>query len=383
MNLTKNIFKEIEVVLFYLSIFTLTQSIKTSSKLLFIALVIGLVKSIFTKNFSWYYNHKKTINIFAVFFVYICLQGIFIDGSGIFLKTFERGYAPYIISIFTPLFFKKENIIELLPKVFIGGILFTIFLIMIYSVFENQIYDRNEVLQTFKIHHLYFSLYLLFGINYLLSNFKKNTTLKSKVLIAAIILLFILFLLFFKSKAAIFILVLIISYYSFIKLNWNKLKIILLSISVIVLLIIFNQYFLELYLKAIDFRSRIWIEAVQLIQQAPFFGYGTLNEHLMLNKNHFLSGNYDFLDSHYNSHNQYLTFLIKFGFIGLALITTTFILPVFKLKHKLKKEYFIFLLIVGFMALIESIYNRHHGIVFCTIFLYYYSSLNKPQNKES
>lgn len=380
MNLIKNIFKEIEIVFFYLSVFTLTQSIKLSSKLLFLALILGLLKSIFTKNFSWYSNHKIIINIFILFFVYICFQGIFIDGVDDFLKTFERGYAPYIIFIFTSFFFIKRRVTELLPKVFIAGLLFTIFLIIIYSVYENQIYDRNKVLQIFKIHHLYFSLYLLFGIHYLISNFEKNRALKIKFLTGGIVLLFILFLLFFKSKAAIFILTLIILYYSLIKLKLNKLTILLLSISFILLIVVFNQYFLELYLKAIDFRSRIWIEGVQLVKENLLFGYGALNEHLRLNENHFLSGNYDFLDSYYNSHNQYLTFLIKFGFIGLALIVTTFILPFFKLKNKLKEEYFMFLLIVGFMALIESIYNRHHGIVFCTIFLYYYSSLSNLEN---
>lgn len=380
MNLTKNIFKEIEIVFFYLSVFTLTQSIKLSSKLLFTALILGLLKSIFTKDFSWYYNHKKTISVFVLFFIYICFQGLFIDGIDNFFKTFERGYAPYIIFIFVPLFFKKTSTIELLPKVFIAGLLFTIFLILIYSFYKNQMYDRSQVLQTFKIHHLYFSLYLLFGINYLISNFVNNTTLKIKTLTIGIIVLFIMFLFFFKSKAAIFILAIIILYYSLIKFKWNKLKIILLILSVIVLLIFFNQFFLKVYVRAIDFRSRIWFEAVQLIRENPLFGYGTLNEHIALNKNHFLSGNYDFLDSYYNSHNQFLTFLIKFGFIGLTLIATTFILPIFKLKNKLKKEYYGFLIFVGLMALIESIYNRHHGIVFCTIFLYYYSSLSKPEN---
>ncbi|MCF6280351.1 MAG: O-antigen ligase family protein [Flavobacteriaceae bacterium] len=383
MNLIKNVFKEIEIVFFYISVFTLTQSIKTSSKLLFVALVIGLLKSIFTRDFSWYYNHKKTINIFIVFFTYICFQGIFIDGIDNFFKTFERGYAPYIIFIFIPLFFKKESVIELLPKVFIAGLLFTTLLIIIYSVYENQIYDRNNVLQTFKIHHLYFSLYLLFSVNYLLSHFEKNTSLKVKTITVGITLLFMMFLFFFKSKAAIFILALITSYYLIIKLKWNKLKIISLSLSVVVLLFIFNKYFLNIYLRAIDFRSTIWLETIKIINENPLFGYGTLNEHLMLNKNHFLSGSYDFLDSNYNSHNQYLTFLIKFGFIGLSLIVTTYISPLFKLKDKLKKEYCIFLIIVGFMALIESIYNRHHGIVFCTIFLYYYSSLSKFKIKES
>lgn len=383
MNLIKNIFKETEIIFFYLSVFTLTQSIKISSKLLFVALVIGFLKSIFTKDFSWYFNQKKIISVFIIFFIYICFQGIFIDGIDNFFKTFERGYAPYIIFIFTPLFFKKENIIELLPKIFIGGILFTIFLIMIYSVYENQIYDRDQVLQTFKIHHLYFSLYLLFGINYLLSNFEKSIILKVKIVTIGIVVLFILFLFFLKSKSAIVILALIISYYLITKLKWNKLRIILLSLSIIVLLFTFNKYFLKTYVKAIDFRSTIWVEAVQIISKTPLFGYGTLNEHPMLNENHFLLGNYDFLDSNYNSHNQYLTFLIKFGFIGLSLITTTFILPIFKLKNRLKKEYCMFLIIIGFMALIESIYNRHHGIVFCTIFLYYYSSLSEFKNKES
>ena len=63
MNLNKNIIKEIDVVFFYLSVFMLTQSIKLSSKFLFIALTLSLIKSLITKDYKWYKKHRNMINI--------------------------------------------------------------------------------------------------------------------------------------------------------------------------------------------------------------------------------------------------------------------------------------------------------------------------------
>ena len=183
-------------------------------------------------------------------------------------------------------------------------------------------------------------------------------------------------LVFFKSKAALVILVILFAYYLVTMVRWNKVRAILFLAVSAVLIWIFKSLFLKIYLQAIDFRGRIWSVAVDLIKQKPLFGYGGSNEHYVINRAHFINGNYDFLDSHLNAHNQYLTFLLKFGLIGLALIISAFILPLNKMKDSLKKEYIGFLILVGLMAFIESFYNRHHGIVFCTIFLFYYNTIN-------
>lgn len=373
MNFVKPYLKQLDILFFYLSIFTLTQSIKLSSKFLFIALGLGILKSIYAKNFQWFRKQKKIIRIYGVFFVYIICQGILIDGYSTFFQYFVKDYAPYIIFLLIPIFYVDIEKVNYIPKVFIAGILFTFSLIVIKSIFQLEFYDRTQVLDEYGLHHLYISLYILFAINYLIANLSINKL--NRRIIATVVLLLILglFLMFFRSKAAIVISILLIGYYMFIKVKWTKIKIGLVLITFIGLIIVFKINFLDIYQNAIDFRSRIWDVALELIYEKPFYGGGA-NEHLLLNRRHFLLGNYDFLDSNLNTHNQYLTFLIKFGFMGLMLIILPFMIPLFKIKKQLRIEYIGFLVLVGLMAFIESIYNRHHGIVFCTVFLYYYNA---------
>lgn len=383
MSLIKTYFKQIDILFFYLSIFTLTQSIKLSSKFLFIALFLGLIKSIYNKNFLWIRKQKRILFFYSIFLIYIFAQGIIIDGISVFVQFFEKNYAPYLIFLFLPIFYQDDDKVKHLPKILIAGILFTLTLILLKSIFHLEFYNRNDVLEMFKLHHLYISLYILFAINYLTANITLKNYNRNLILETSLVFILVLFLLFFKSKAAIVIALLILGFYLIIKVKWSKNKIIVLVATLSFLLIFFHQFFLDTYVRAIDFRASIWAVVIDSIKQSPIVGYGGSKEHLVINKLHFLNGNYDFLDSNYNSHNQYLTFLIKFGFIGLSLIATTFILPIFSLKNRLKREYYVFLFIIGLMAMIESLYNRHHGIAFCTIFLYYYSSLSKFKIKES
>ena len=95
----------------------------------------------------------------------------------------------------------------------------------------------------------------------------------------------------------------------------------------------------------------------------------------MLNKRHFINGDYYFLDSNLNTHNQSLTFLLKFGLMGFLLMLSSWLYPILRTDSNTKKEIYGFLFLMFSMMLIESMYNRHHGIVFITVLLYYYSSI--------
>ena len=382
MKLIKAGFNQIDFLVFCASIFTLSQSIKLSSKLLFISLMLGVLKAIYKKDFKWFISQKPLVTIYCFLFFYICLQGIFIDGFSIFLKFFDRAYAPYLVPLFVPIFYINVNQVKVIPKVFIAGILFTFLLIVFKSITQLELYNRDNVLQVFDLHHLYISLYILFAINYLLIRFPKNYL--SQEFIFKSILLFVLgcFLVFFRSKAAIVICFFLFVYHIIIKVDWNLLKSLLALSMNFLLIIVFNNSFLELYLIALDFRIRIWNAALEVISKNIIFGFGSLNEYFQLNKVHFLQGNYDFLDSNFNAHNQYLSFLLRFGIIGLFLIIAAFFVPLLRISNFLLKEYLGFLVIIFLMFFIESVYNRHHGIVFCTIMLYYYNTMRNSDPNE-
>lgn len=374
MNLVKRSFEKIDLFFYFFSIFCLPLSIKLSSKFLFLSLVLGSLKSIYSKNFNWFSKQNPITFIYSIFLVFICVQGIVFLGYESFFKLFERYYAPYLIFILAPLFYRDFSKIRYIPKIFISGVFFVFFLIITKSIIQLDLYDRTKVLEVFDIHHLYISLYILFAINYLLANiFLSEIKGDSKI---KIILIFILgaFLFLFKSKAAIVIALFLLVYYSISKIRWNTIRLTIATVFFVLLIVVFNSFFLRIYISALDFRSKIWGVAIECVLQRPVFGYGSFSEHGLLNNGHFINGNYDFLDSDLNTHNQFLTFLLKFGLIGLTLTVSTFVIPLFRMKTKLKMEYMGFLILVFSMAFIESLFNRHHGIVFCTVFLYYYNT---------
>ncbi|GGZ89234.1 O-antigen ligase family protein [Algibacter mikhailovii] len=382
MKLVKSSIIQIDFLIFCASIATLSLSIKLSSKLLFIALSLGIIKSIINRDFKWILAQKKLLVIYIFFFIYICIQGVFIDGLNSFFLSFDRSYAPYLVFLLAPVFYFDSNRIKVLPKIFIAGLFFTFLLILINSILHFEVYDRSIVQELFDIHHLYMSLYILFSINYLLVRLFRIEDKKEFVLILIMLVILVSFLGFFKSKAAMIILILLLAYHTMNRIKWNAIKKVIILSLLFILIVFFKNFLLDLYLRAFDFRLRIWSAATEMISQNIIFGYGSLNEYLQLNIAHFLHGNYEFLDFNYNAHNQYLSFLLKFGLIGLLLILMSFGIPFFKNIKLLKKEYIGFLIIVGLMCFIESIYNRHHGIVLCTLMLYYYNTINMNEIKE-
>jgi O-antigen ligase len=381
MKFIKAVGDKIDFFVFYASVFTLSQSIKLSSKLLFLALVFGVVKTIYKKDFKYLYKHKLLLIIFGIFFSYICIQGIYLEGFNGFFNAFEKHYAPYLIFLLIPFLYREQEQVKLLPKVFIAGLLFTLFLIVCMSIIQLEFFDRRKVLEVFDLHHLYISLYILFAINYLAIRLSSDKLKKTNVLIFLMLIVLVGFLVFFRSKAALVIFFVLLGFHTLRRFKSSVFKNMLIIAGITILIIIFNNFFFELYLKALDFRLNIWDEGITVISQNVFFGFGAPNEYLQLNVAHFLEGNYDFLDSNYNAHNQYLSFLIRFGLIGLLLIVMAYIIPYFKISKITKKEYIGFLLIVGGMAFVESLFNRHHGIVFCTIMLYYYNTMSKNELK--
>lgn len=369
-----HLFKEIDALIFYLSIFILPISINWSSKLLFISFVLGLIKSINRKDFSWFKTHKFIITIFSIFLLYIFLQSILIDGFELFFKRFDKGFAPYLVFLFTPIFLNKKTQNETTPKALIFGLFALFILIILMSIIHVEIYNREKVLEVFDIHHLYVSLYILFAINFYLSRLLKKPNKKKIKLYVFFLFSLFFFLFFFKSKAAIVISFGILFYHILLRVKLNKLRILVIIIIVVAMIYLFDQHLSSTYFKALNFRIKIWNAAISSFFENPIFGYGSLNEHNTLNYQHFVNADYGYLDSNFNSHNQYLSLLLKFGLLGFLIFITPFLILIKTINKTFQKEYVGFLLLISTMAYIESFTNRHHGIVFIAVILYYYNS---------
>jgi len=140
--------------------------------------------------------------------------------------------------------------------------------------------------------------------------------------------------------------------------------------------VFFNKKANVSYQRAMDFRLQIWDAGWAVFKKHMIFGDLQYPEKDALNYQHYLDGKYYFLDSDLNTHNQYLSFLMRFGILGAILFSFyAFYITKLTLKTRDRKElktFFGFAIILLMVCYIENILNRHHGIVFFTVFYNYY-----------
>jgi hypothetical protein len=116
-------------------------------------------------------------------------------------------------------------------------------------------------------------------------------------------------------------------------------------------------------------RIELWKNSVQLIKKHPLFGVGTgdvkdaFSQELQLN-------NSPMAETNMRSHNQYLTFSISFGIIGLLLIMFAMIYPSVVLKKYRSSLFLVFFCIILFSMLTEDTLEPQDGVTF---FAFFYS----------
>lgn len=128
-------------------------------------------------------------------------------------------------------------------------------------------------------------------------------------------------------------------------------------------------------------RIKRWECAFELIKQSPITGYGTGDEISMLKSQYIKNGLYiSYLES-FNAHNQYLSYAIKNGIIGLIIFLGTFTYYVWLSLRNRSYIYFSFLLLllIGFFT--ENILDANKGIFFFAFFntIFGYTLLNNQK----
>ncbi|MDR0603455.1 MAG: O-antigen ligase family protein [Bacteroidales bacterium] len=114
-------------------------------------------------------------------------------------------------------------------------------------------------------------------------------------------------------------------------------------------------------------RIDLWKHSVSLIKKYPLWGVGTgdvkdafANELVL--KNSLLAG------TNMRSHNQYFTFLIAFGIIGLAFILFSIIYPPFALRKMGDSLFLVFLCIIMISMFTEDALEPQDGVTFFSFF---------------
>lgn len=132
-------------------------------------------------------------------------------------------------------------------------------------------------------------------------------------------------------------------------------------------------------------RIERWKGAIALIKRSPLIGYGTGDEIKMLKIMYAQRLLVISLYSDFNAHNQYLSYALKNGLIGLAFFLATFGYFLYLgIRHKdVMYVAFTSLLLIGFVT--ENILDSNKGIFFFALFntLFAYILLKEHAHKKT
>ncbi len=285
-----------------------------------------------------------------------------------------------------------------------GGVLSSIFLIVIImikymkdhngfvinsSVFSYD-YTYFNFMKPFEIHTTYYGFYILVSWFYATWHYNKFTVFWRYLSLFFVVITF--FTIIFLNSRIIFILFGLGCLFFFIKtmystLVWTR-KLMLIIATLFLFLISFqtikNTYVYKRFSVEFlwditeqvgtvsssnnigDSRFSRWKVICEAIKQKPIYGYGTglekelLND-IFLNERMFYSASMK-----YDSHNQYLSFMVQHGLIGLLF----FLIYLFKnFSLGIKKKDIIYIAgLIGLVTicLVENFLNRNAGIIYST-----------------
>jgi O-antigen ligase len=141
------------------------------------------------------------------------------------------------------------------------------------------------------------------------------------------------------------------------------------------------QYDVALTSNNQRFDSRLdrWRSAFGLIEKSPVIGYGAGSELGLLHEDFYARKYYNSFVNHLNSHNQYLSFWLKSGMVGLLIYLATL---VFGFREAIKRKdllFFSFMLLIAVVSFGENLLDVDKGVIFYAFFFsfFFYSSQTK------
>lgn|ERR1017187_168975 len=240
------------------------------------------------------------------------------------------------------------------------------------------------------LHATYFSMYVLLSICIFLFLFYSGPVRKSQKYILYSLILFIGLLQLSSRAAIIAALIIMIFIVPFFLLQGKKsivFFVVALSASAIVFFIITQvnalkkRYIYDLENDLTEYRdpgdlteSRMarWNLEWQLIQKSPLVGYGTGSEEFVLKEKYFENKFYRSYLLGLNAHNQFLSFLINTGLVGLLVYLYIFY---YGLRLAIKRKDFLlfsFLTVLIIVSFSENILGVSKGVLFYSFFLSFF-----------
>ncbi|WP_339882046.1 O-antigen ligase family protein [Polaribacter vadi] len=282
----------------------------------------------------------------------------------------------------------------------IGVVLYnTIPFLWFYSIIPNysflgmSYHLKNFIMNNigkYGIHPIYMSMHcclaVLFSLKLFLSLKKKYV----KILLLFLNLILFFFILIYARKGPIIaFLITLVTFFYVEKRKYLKYNL-LIVFGLIVLLSLIpttRNRFLELAKvekmtvddsSSSNIRYTIYKNSIILVKEAPFLGYGIGDYQQELNKLYKKNAPI-LLDNAYNSHNQYLGFLLIGGIILLVTFLFYFC-EKFVIAFQTNNTLLILVLVFyGIAMLFENILERENGVIFFAFFINFFSLKNSQE----
>ena len=378
------------------------------------------IKSIVIACFSvimliYIYNEKLKfdLNYFilnATIYLLLLLSVAYSEDLDFSIKKLETMVSLFVFPfIFS--FFSKQNGYLLIQKInnskrfliyYISAVLilnlvfFTTFWFGEFTFFDtikHYPYLIDNKLGKYDIHSIYMSMHICVSIIFSLIILMKNTNKKIILFLVVAALTQIFFLLVLNKKGPILSLIVIIAFY--IIYRGNRLSKFIFITSLVLLSITIStstknrSQFKELFsindieeseATSTNIRYTIYKYALEIFKEQPLFGYGvgdSKNELLNVYKKNSLV----LYEKEYNTHNQYLSFLLSIGLVGFLLISSSLF---YLLRQGLKQSNFLFLGIFLFYLIemfSENILERENGVIFYSFFVCLFQILKTEDNR--
>ncbi|MFP2997927.1 O-antigen ligase family protein [Spongiivirga sp. MCCC 1A20706] len=334
----------------------------------------------------------------------------FIHLIGYFVSEYREDAAKkavlFLSFFFLPFLFQPIGKIIKIEKMILY-LFYGILLITIYafgrSVYDILILDVRydygrgvDLLLNYTPHHTYLSMYILsviLGISYLIGE-KKVTYHLSISLPFLYLMIFLL-----PSRTAIILALTIVPFFifNFLKNRFDKTKmvtVLLLSFALLVILgfsidytrdkmvyafyEVFNISTKEKPFYGISRRRIVWNTCLNLIEKAPFLGYGIGDVQHILDTTYIANEHFEL--KKINAHNQYLQNILNYGVFFSTIFAGIIIWVLAKLVKRKESLLISIWIVIITISFTESILQRQWGVVFFSIILImslYRINLNK------
>jgi O-antigen ligase len=135
-------------------------------------------------------------------------------------------------------------------------------------------------------------------------------------------------------------------------------------------------------MKNFDQRTREWYTASQIIRNKPLFGAGIAKIETTMNEMFLKNGFSDEASRNFNAHNQFLETQMTFGIPGTLSLLWMLLTPlIFRKRLQYPDLAAVFVFMMTFFLMFESMFVRQWGIIFFTLF--YCLLVLSPSNKNS